>query len=152
MALKCKIASDAECGKDCCCYECEDAKDCNYKCPTFEELGEKVHLECEELVQDNTELITLDKKVPEAIRAMTNLLVQQKEIERQVSDMRDVLKVAMEHWNIKSFENDDIKITYIAQTERKSIDTTKLKKEHPEIAEAYQKISQVKSTVKIEVK
>ena len=52
----------------------------------------------------------------------------------------------------KSFENDDIKMTYIAATERKSIDSTKLKKEHPEIAEAYQKISQVKATVKIEIK
>ena len=150
--LKCNIASESSCGKDCCCHVCEQVETCTDKCPTYEELGEKVLLECEELVQDNTELVTLDKKVPEAIKAMTNLLVQQKEIERQVSDMRDVLKVAMEHWNIKSFENDDIKITYIAPTERKSIDTTKLKKEHPEIAEAYQKISQVKSTVKIEVK
>ena len=150
--LKCKIASESSCGKDCCCYDCADAKNCETRCPTYDELGVRVLVECEELEQTKAEVVTLDQKVPEAIKAMTNLLVQQKEIERQVSDMRDTLKVAMEHWNIKSFENDDIKMTYIAATERKSIDSTRLKKEHPEIAEAYQKTSQVKATVKIEIK
>ena len=165
--LKCKIASEAACGKECCCYDCVDAKECENKCITYEELGKKVLKECEDLekVEDKTELtesgkteaeqteiVTLDQKVPEAIKAMTDLLTQQKEIEKQVSDMRDVIKVAMEQYGVKSFENDDIKITYIAPTERKSIDSTRLKKEHPEIAEAYQKVSQVKSTVKIEIR
>lgn len=185
MALKCKIASEASCGKDCCCYDCVDAKNCKDKCPTFDELGKKVLKECEELEQveeqpecfgkftdtekceedvgckmaesckktaEQTEIVTLDQKVPEAIKAMTNLLIQQKEMEKKISDMREVLKTAMEQYCVKSFENDDIKMTYIAPTERKSIDSAKLKKEHPEIAEAYQKVSQVKASVKIEIK
>ena len=154
MILKCKIASEASCGKDCCCYDCLDVKNCKDKCSTFDELGKKVIDECDELeqVEEQTEIVTLDQKVPEAIKAMTNLLTQQKELEKKISDMREVLKVAMEQYGVKSFENDDIKMTYIAPTERKSIDSVKLKKEHPEIAEAYQKVSQVKASVKIEVK
>lgn len=148
--LKCKISTDAECGKDCCCYDCADAKNCEYKCPTFEELGEKVLEECEEL--EKTEVVTLDQKVPQAIRAMTDMITQQKALEQQISDMREVIKAAMEQYDVKSFENDAVKITYIAATERVSVDTTKLKKEHPEIAEAYKKVSPVKATVKIEVK
>ena len=152
MVLKCKIASEASCGKDCCCYDCTDAKNCKDKCPTFDELGKKVLKECEELEQVETEVVTLDQKVPQAIKAMTDLLTQQKELEQKISDMREVIKVAMEHYGVKSFENDAVKMTYVAPTERKSIDSTRLKKEHPEIAEAYQKVSPVKASVKIEIK
>lgn len=150
--LKCKIASESPCGKDCCCYDCTDAKNCQDVCPTYKELDKKVLDECEELEQVETEVVSLDQKVPQAIKAMTDLLTQQKELEQKVSDMREVIKAAMEQYGVKSFENDDIKITYVAPTERKSIDSTRLKKEHPEIAEAYQKVSQVKASVKIEVK
>ena len=150
--LKCKIASESPCGKDCCCYDCTDAKDCSFRCPTFEGLGNDVLTECEELEQIETDIVSLDKKVPQAIRAMTDLLTQQKKLDQQISDMREVIKAAMEQYGVKSFENDGIRITYIAATERTSVDTTKLKKEHPEIAEAYKKISQVKATVKIETK
>ena len=150
MALKCKIASEAACGKDCCCYDCTDAKTCTSKCPTYEELGKRVVDECEEVLL--TDVTTLDQKVPETIRAITGLMKQQKDIEKQVADMREVLLATMEKYGVKSFENDDIKMTYIAPTERKTIDSTRLKKEHPEIAEAYQKVSPVKASVKIEVK
>ena len=148
--LKCKIASESSCGKDCCCYDCTDAKTCKTKCQTFDELGKKVVDECEEAYF--TDVVTLDQKVPQAIKAMTDLMAEQKKLDQQISDMREVIKAAMEQFGVKSFENDDIKITYIAPTERKSIDSTRLKKEHPEIAEAYQKISPVKASVKIEVK
>lgn len=148
--LKCKIASESSCGKECCCLDCADVKTCEDKCPTFEELGKKVLKKCEELEQ--TDVVTLDQKVPQAIKAMTDMLTQQKKLEQQISDMREVIKSAMEQYDVKSFENDAVKITYIVATERKSVDSTRLKKEHPEIAEAYQKVSQVKSSVKIEIK
>ena len=150
--LVCKVASESSCGKDCCCYDCTDVKTCKIKCPIYEELGKNVLIECGELERIETEVVPLDKKVPQAIKAMTELLTQQKELEQKVYDMREVIKAAMEQCGVKSFENENIRITYVAPTERKSIDSTRLKKEHPEIAEAYQKISQVKASVKIEVK
>ena len=148
--LKCKIASESPCGKDCCCYDCKDAKKCEDKCPTYEELGKDVLTKCEELEQ--TEVVTLDKKVPESIKILTDIVQQKKHIEEVEKQVRETLLHTMEQHGIKSFENDVIKLTYVAPSERKTIDSTRLKKEHPEIAEAYMKVSQVKSSVKIEVK
>ena len=197
--LKCKIASESSCGKECCCYDCKDAKNCKDKCPTYEELGKSVVTECEECeevqelenkkritedyhhcmnftgkdkykakctkcgnvndceiqyeeVEEQTEVVTLDKKVPESIKILTDIMQQKKHIEEVEKQVRETLLHTMEQHGIKSFENDVIKLTYVAPSERKTIDSTRLKKEHPEIAEAYQKISQVKSSVKIEVK
>lgn len=152
--LKCKIASESSCGKECCCYDCKDAKKCEDKCPTYEELGKDVVTECEECeeVQEQTEVVTLDQKVPESIKILTDIMKQKKHIEEVEKQVRETLLNTMEQHGIKSFENDVIKLTYIAPSERKTIDSTRLKKEHPEIAEAYMKTSSVKSSVKIEVK
>lgn len=153
MALKCKIASESDCGKDCCCYDCKDAKTCEDTCPTYEKFGKKVLKECEELIQvEETEIMMLDEKMPESIKILTDIMQQKKRIEETEKTIREKLLIVMEEHGIKSFENEVIKLTYIAPTERKSIDSTRLKKEHPEIAEAYQKVSQVKSCVKIEIK
>ena len=152
MTLKCKIASESECGKDCCCYDCLDAKDCKVKCPTFEEFDKRVLDECEELEKVEEEIVTLDQKVPDVIKAITDIVTQKKALDEQEKMMREKLQAAMEQHNIKSFSNELIKVTYVAPTTRTSIDSAKLKKEHPEIAEAYQKISNVKASVKIEVK
>lgn len=140
---KCKQGA-AECGKDICCLECENIKTCNYRCSSEENIT------CGDY--EDTELVTLDQRVPEVIKAITDLMTQKKQLEEQEKKMREKLQLAMEQCGVKAFENEVVKFTYIAPTERKSIDTTKLKKEHPEIAEAYQKISKVKATVKIEVK
>ena len=150
--VKCKIASESPCGKDCCCCDCSVVKDCKHKCPTYVCWGKKVLNECEELYYEETELVELEQRVPEVINAITDIVTQKKMLEEQEKIMREKLQEAMEQCCVKSFENSAVKITYIAATERKSIDSTRLKNEHPEIAEAYQKVSKVKATVKIEVK
>lgn len=58
----------------------------------------------------------------------------------------------MEAYGITKFENDAIKITYYAPSTTTSIDSTKLKKEQPDIAKEYSKTSNKKSYIKIEVK
>lgn len=150
--VKCKIASESPCGKDCCCCDCSDRKKCENVCPTYKCWGKKVLNECEELYHEETDIVELEQKVPEVIKAITDIVAQKKQLEEQEKTMREKLQTAMEQHGVKSFENELVKFTYIAATERKSIDSTRLKKEHPEIAEAYQKVSKVKATVKIEVK
>lgn len=98
------------------------------------------------------EIIKLEHKVPEVIKAISDITVQKKALEEQEKMMREKLQAAMEEYGVKSFDNECIRVTYIAPTTRTSVDTTKLKKEHPEIAEAYKKVSNVKASVKIEVK
>lgn len=75
-----------------------------------------------------------------------------KEAEAKAAEVKEAIIKAMEEHGVKSFENDDLRITYIAPTTRATIDSTRLKQELPEIAEKYTKTSDVKSTVKITLK
>ena len=66
--------------------------------------------------------------------------------------MREQLEAAMEQYNIKSFENDLVKITYTEPTTRTSVDSAKLKKNYPDIYTECCKTSDVKGSVRITVK
>ena len=137
MRLKCKIASESSCGKDCCCYDCTDANNCDIKCPTYEELDKKVLDECEELekveepecfgkftntencegdvgcelgkkCKKTAEVVTLDQQVPDVIKAITDITVQKKKLDEQEKIMREKLQAAMEQYGVKSFDNEYI--------------------------------------------
>ncbi len=58
----------------------------------------------------------------------------------------------MEETRVKSVDNDYFKIGYVASILRESIDSARLKKELPEIAEAYLKQTAVKASVRITLK
>ena len=58
----------------------------------------------------------------------------------------------MEENGVKSIDNNLFKITYIDSYSKESIDTTRLKKEKPEIAAEYIKVSTVKPSVRITLK
>lgn len=75
-----------------------------------------------------------------------------KQAEAQMEEIKAAMIKAMQEQAITSFETDTLKITYVAPTTRTSIDSTKLKKEMPEIAEKYSKTSNVKASVRITVK
>ena len=77
---------------------------------------------------------------------------QKKAAEAQAVELRAALMQAMEANGVTSFENESIKITYVAPTTRTAIDSTKLKKELPEIAEKYAKTSKVKASLRITLK
>lgn len=109
---------------------------------TAELNGEKY--ECKDLLpqtmlQDIIRFETLIKTIEE----------QKKEAEAQAKTLKEKLIAEMEKNGVKSFENEKLKITYIAPNTRESIDTTKLKKELPEIAEKYKKCIATKASVRI---
>lgn len=141
---KCKQGAAEYCGKDICCLECENYDVCDYSC-NITDINS-----CNDY--ETTKVVTLEHKVPEVIKVITDITLQKKALEEQEKVMREKLQAAMEECGVKSFDNECIRVTYIAPTTRTSVDTTKLKKEHPEIAEAYKKVSNVKASVKIEVK
>ena len=66
--------------------------------------------------------------------------------------LKDALMNAMLDKGVKSFENDTLKITYLAATTRESIDSKTLKANLPEIAKQYTKISTVAPSIRITVK
>lgn len=102
----------------------------------------------QELTVSNTQLAEL-VEVESLIKRIEE---QKKAAEAQATELRAQLMQAMEANGVNSFENENIKITYVAPTTRTAIDSAKLKKELPEIAEKYSKTSNVKASLRITLK
>lgn len=146
--IKCKIAMDNECECQNCCLYCEKKETCDDACEeAFRESGK----DCKE-AQEETELDVMSSAVPDVLKAITDITVQKKKLEEQEKLMKEKLLKAMEQLGIKSFENADVKFVYVEPTTRTTIDSTKLKKELPYIAEHYSKTSNVSASVRITVK
>lgn len=75
-----------------------------------------------------------------------------KSTQEKIDAIKDFLLQQMTASNIKKWETQSIVVTYIAPTERKSVDSTRLKSEQPEIYEQYLKTSQIKEQIKIRIK
>lgn len=100
--------------------------------------------------------IALDSNQIELIREASSIIEKAKlelaNAEKQIDNVKQAILEAMENNGIKTFENDYFKITYIAPIEKTSVDTAKLKKELPEIANKYQKTTTQKASVRITLK
>ena len=86
------------------------------------------------------------------VQKMEMQLVQFKELEKQYKEAKKKLHDAMEAYDIKKFETDHVVITRILPGERKSLDSKKLKEDHPELVKQYQKITKTKGSVRIKLK
>lgn len=105
-----------------------------------------------EETKEETALEIIQDAVPDVLQAISDISVQKKKLDEQEKLMKKKLLEAMEQYNVKSFENEKVKFLYVAPTTRKTIDSSRLKKEHPEIVENYTKASNVKASVRITVK
>lgn len=142
--MKCKVAVDYKIKCTNCCYFCDKKDTCNDVCPDIAKV-------CEEQVEE-TDLQVIESTVPDVLKAITDITVQKKKLEEQEKLMKEKLLQAMEEHGVKSFENAKVKFMYVAPTTRTSIDSKKLKADHPDIAEAYSKTSNVSASVRITVK
>ncbi|API93988.1 MULTISPECIES: YqaJ viral recombinase family protein [unclassified Virgibacillus] len=79
-------------------------------------------------------------------------LAEFKELEKQYKDAKQKLHDAMEAYDIKKYETDYVVITRILPGERKSFDSSRFKKDYPDLAEEYQKVSKTKGSIRINVK
>lgn len=142
--MKCKITMEEnrECQK--CCFFCDKKYTCEDACDEMEE-------KCEEQVEE-TDLQVIESTVPDVLKAITDITVQKKKLEEQEKLMKEKLLQAMEEHGVKSFENAKVKFMYVEPTTRTTIDSKKLKADHPDIAEAYSKTSNVSASVRITVK
>jgi hypothetical protein len=78
--------------------------------------------------------------------------LQQKKAELEAELLKAELLVAMKNQCVKKFENDKIRITYVDEYIRESIDSKKLKAERPDLYKDYIKQNTVDATVKITIK
>ena len=142
--MKCKVAINDKNECTNCCYFCDKKDTCNDVCQDIAKV-------CEEQVEE-TDLQVIESTVPDVLKAITDITVQKKKLEEQEKLMKEKLLQAMEEHGVKSFENAKVKFMYVAPTTRTTIDSKKLKADHPDIAKAYSKTSNVSASVRITVK
>lgn len=150
MLCKEAIENPTTCGKTCCCFECEEKDTCKDVCTSVSALESAEG--CPDLMAEENQLATFQSKMLTVFQTIANISKQKDELEEQDKQMREQLKDAMEKYGVKSFENELVKVTYVAPTTRISVDSAKLGKLHPEIYAECSKTSNVKSSVKITVK
>lgn len=150
--IKCKIADTAACEKTCCCLECENKETCGLVCGYVAEGKVKDPKACPNAVLEGGEMVAFKEKTLTVIQAIADIEIKKKELDEMNKKMREQLEAAMEQYNIKSFENDLVKITYTEPTTRASVDSAKLKKNYPDIYTECSKVTEVKGSVRITVK
>ena len=94
----------------------------------------------------NGELVIAEK----VLKELQDFYVLKARMEMGEKELKEALQEAMETNSIKSFTNDDLEITYIAETTRTTIDTQRLKDEG--LYDLYSKPSAVKASVRLKWK
>ena len=134
----------ADCGKDICCYYCDEKEGCNKACDAPEDCDEQIH--------EKDELQVMEEVFPDQIKQVADLVIQIKQMEETVAKFKEDLLKAMEQHGIKSFTSGKVSFTYVGATTRTTFDKKKLEKEHPELdLSKYNKVSDVKASVRIKV-
>ena len=137
---ECTVQKDNVCCSECSILNCEERCECDpSNCGAAN-------------VVETTDLALFQSNAMVIMKKIADLDLQKKQLEAQDKAVRQELQAAMDKYGVKKFENDILKITYVEPSTRTSIDSARLKKELPAVAEKYSKISQVKGSVRIEVK
>ena len=152
IGIICKVAdSGATCPNNLtiCCGTCEHLPTCADSCT---EVGKYPLQDCPDAEVITTDLKLFQSNAMAIMQEIADLDRMKKQLEAKDKVVRQELQEAMDKHGIKKFENDILKVTYVEPTTRTSIDSARLKKELPAIAEKYSKVSQVKGSVRIDVK
>ncbi|HOA83849.1 MAG TPA: hypothetical protein PKV92_07825 [Thermodesulfovibrio thiophilus] len=142
-----KCNNECPLGKfDGCCHSCPEIEGCKDACESNPNT-------CGEATFDEeTGLVAFKEQQISVLQQIADLITTKKKLEEQEKELKDKLKEAMEKFNIKKFDSDILKITYIAETTATSIDSAKLKKKYPAIAEECSKTSKKSAYIKVEIK
>ena len=83
-------------------------------------------------------------------------IVEFERMAKQIKEAEDKLKAAilkeMEEKNIQSIDSDELKISYVAPTQRETFDTKAFKEDFADLYDEYVKIAPVKASIRIKVK
>lgn len=98
----------------------------------------------------------INEKQLKALANFERIIAEAENAKKAAEQQRDEIKAAllaeMEQKGVKTFETDNIRLTYVAPSTRATIDTARLKKELPEVAEQYTKTSETKASLRITIK
>jgi hypothetical protein len=91
-------------------------------------------------------------RLEEAEALITKYDELKKTAQKQADTIRCAIISGMEKASVYSFENDRMKVTYIAPSTRTTIDSAKLKAEKPDIYKAYSKTTPTKAGLRVTMK
>lgn len=127
-----------------CCFECNIKTNCKEACGLNPS-------DCENAtIIEETALETFKNSA--IIQKIFDLMLTKKQLEEEEKQLKEKLKEAMEFYGVKKFESDYLTITYVAETTTTTIDTSKLKKKYPDIAEECSRTSRKSAYVKVSIK
>jgi predicted phage-related endonuclease len=101
------------------------------------------------LTKTQKEIAAVEAQVLEATADLQKKLLTLREKDNEV---RTAIKEAMIKNNVKKFDSDNLTITLIAASTRKTLDTAAIKEQEPEVYEKYLKETPVAASVRIKVK
>ena len=148
--IKCK--NECPEGKEnICCHECKHNQECDSVCNIDNKTcGDAINeMDVSKL---ETTLVPFETKQAKLITNIKNLYASKAKIEAQEKALKEQLKSAMEEFGIKKFEKENLVLTYIAATTATSVDSKKLKENHPDIFVECSKKSNKSAYVKVTVK
>ena len=133
----------ADCGKDICCLYCDEYHICKIYCTDAEPCDQQIH--------EKDELQVMEEALPDQIKQITDLVIQIKQMEETVDKFKEDLLKAMEQHGIKSFKSGKVSFTYVGATTRNTFDKKSFEKDYPDLVSKYNKVSNVKASVRIKV-
>ena len=150
--VKCREAIEhaTPCGKLCCCFGCDDREGCSIVCGYVGDMENGIG--CDHAVIEENQMVVFQSAVLKLTQTIANIATQKKALEEEDKKMREELEKAMSDYGVTNFENEFVKITHVDPTTKVTVDSKKLKAEHPEIYRECSKVSNVSGYVKISVK
>lgn len=100
------------------------------------------------ILNDNNQLVIPQEIIQEVVK----IIEKTEMLENKLAEIKNAIKYAMEEHQVKSFENELLKILYVEPTEKVIVDTEKLKTEYEEVYIQCSKKSQVKSSIRLKIK
>jgi hypothetical protein len=94
----------------------------------------------------------LPATVTEVEDSLVNRLNLLEELKEEISNIKGGLCDMMLAANIKQYSSEKIQLTTVTPKPRETFDTTRFKKEHPDLYTEYVKLSEVKPSVRITIK
>ncbi len=108
-------------------------------------MRKRIEIQNPSEVHEEVSLVAFRRDKAELIKSISALEIQHKKLQEAEKEMKEAMKAAMEEYGVKSFsigEGDDaVTFTYVGETTQNSVDTTALKKDHPELVAKYMKTS-----------
>jgi predicted phage-related endonuclease len=132
-----------------CCATCGMLNNCQNACECENMMDPH---QCPDAEVNQSEITAFQTQVPDTLKKITDLVKLKKQLDDQEKELKVTIQRAMERYGVKSFENDWIKMVYVAPTSRETVDTKTLKKHHPDLVEQYTKISPVSASVRVTLK